>query len=339
MADLASAFLLHGDDGAKLDAALARLRERAEEEGGATGLEVFRPADGARAPDADALIGSIPAMSLTAGRRYLLAECVQGWSPADGRRVAEALADIPPETTVVLVARTTGRPSKPAADVIKVLAGAVKEVKGEVREYSAPGARKLPSWLVQEASVRGFRLAPDAAKLIIERLSGPDRRDLPSQVRLANELDRLALWAGAEGVVSAADIEEMVAGSAAAASYALADAIVEGDPERAVAIADRLLAQGEEITALVYRLAPRLRDSLRAAAMLAEGTSPKSVQSSLPMSPYAARVIVEKAARAEPERLRSATTALADLEAWTRGDAEYGDELALTLAVRRAATG
>jgi hypothetical protein len=34
---------------------------------------------------------------------------------------------------------------------------------------------------------------------------------------------------------------------------------------------------------------------------------------------------------------RGATEALADLEVWCRGGAEYGDELALTLAVRRAA--
>jgi hypothetical protein len=35
--------------------------------------------------------------------------------------------------------------------------------------------------------------------------------------------------------------------------------------------------------------------------------------------------------------LREATIALADLEVWCRGGAEYGDELALTLALRRAA--
>jgi len=35
--------------------------------------------------------------------------------------------------------------------------------------------------------------------------------------------------------------------------------------------------------------------------------------------------------------LRAATEALADLELWCRGGADYGDELALTLALRRAA--
>ena len=34
--------------------------------------------------------------------------------------------------------------------------------------------------------------------------------------------------------------------------------------------------------------------------------------------------------------LRMASEALAQLERWCRGDADYGDELALTLALRRA---
>ena len=37
--------------------------------------------------------------------------------------------------------------------------------------------------------------------------------------------------------------------------------------------------------------------------------------------------------------LRLATEALADLELWCRGGADYGDELAFTLALRRAAAG
>jgi hypothetical protein len=35
--------------------------------------------------------------------------------------------------------------------------------------------------------------------------------------------------------------------------------------------------------------------------------------------------------------LSDATEALADLEVWCRGGTDYGDELALTLALRRAA--
>ena len=56
--------------------------------------------------------------------------------------------------------------------------------------YAAPKARDLPRWLVAEAARRGFELDPDAAALLVERMGD-------GTARLATELDRLALWAGA----------------------------------------------------------------------------------------------------------------------------------------------
>jgi hypothetical protein len=49
---------------------------------------------------------------------------------------------------------------------------------------------------------------------------------------------------------------------------------------------------------------------------------------------YALSSRIRRSGRAD---LHGATEALADLEVWCRGGADYGDELALTLALRRAA--
>ena len=55
-------YLIAGTDAAKIDAALARLRARAEAEGGPGSLEDYSPASGSSAgPDADALLAAIPA--------------------------------------------------------------------------------------------------------------------------------------------------------------------------------------------------------------------------------------------------------------------------------------
>ncbi len=48
-------------------------------EGGAGALEAFEAAEGRGAPDHEALLGSLPAMSLTGARRYLLADGVERW--------------------------------------------------------------------------------------------------------------------------------------------------------------------------------------------------------------------------------------------------------------------
>ncbi len=55
------------------------------------------------------------------------------------------------------------------------------------------------------------------------------------------------------------------------------------------------------------------------------------------MHPYAAKQLVRRLQDAELADLHEATIALADLEVWLRGGADYGDELALTLALRAAA--
>ena len=64
---------------------------------------------------------------------------------------------------------------------------------------------------------------------------------------------------------------------------------------------------------------------------------PQQVESSLKMHPYAAKQLVSRLRNADLAGLRLAIEALADLELWCRGGADYGDELALTLALRRAA--
>jgi len=57
------------------------------------------------------------------------------------------------------------------------------------------------------------------------------------------------------------------------------------------------------------------------------------------MHPYAARMLVRSVRNTSALELRAATCAVADLEWWTRGGSDYPDDVALTLAVMRAARG
>jgi DNA polymerase-3 subunit delta len=319
--EMRSLYLIAGTDGAKIDATRARLRARAEREGGAAALEAFEPREGRGAPDHEALLAAIPAMSLTASRRYLLVDGVERWRDRQLDAVAAALGDLPPDLTVVLIAR-----AKAPAKLLR----AVREANGEVHEFEAPRAADMPRLLVAAAKRLDFRLEPAAARVLVERMGA-------NPVRLGHELERLALWAGQGGEVTVTDLEAMVADTSEAAVWALSDALLERDPARALSIAERLIAQGENVTGLVYGLASRLRKACAAVAQLEEGVPPKRVESSLGMHPYAAKQLVARLREASLDELREATIALADLEVWCRGGADYGDELALTLALRRAA--
>jgi len=320
-AEMRSLYLIAGTDGAKIDATRARLRARAERDGGAGSLQIFEAGESRGAPDHEALLAAIPAMSLTESRRYLLADGVERWRDAQLEAVAAALGELPPDLSVVLIARDKA-PAK--------LAKAVKAAEGEIHEFEAPKAREMPRALVAEAKRLGFALDQRAAHMLVDRMG-------TSSQRLHNELERLALWAGEGGEVTAADLDAMIADTSEEAVWTLSDALLERDPAAALRIAERLISQGENVTGLIYGLASRLRKACAAAAMLEEGMPPAQVESKLGMHPYAAKQLVRRLGNVEVDELREATIALADLEVWCRGGADYGDELALTLALRAAA--
>jgi DNA polymerase III delta subunit len=321
------AYLIAGTDESKIDAAVGRLRARAEADGGPGALEVFAPPAGSSAgPDAEALAAAVPALSLTSTHRYLLADGVERWSAKQAEPVIAALETLPPETTVVLVARE----SPPKQTAAKRLVDAVEATGGEVLRYAAPKPRDLPRWLVAEARRRGFELEPAAATLLVERLG-------EGTVRLATELDRLSVWAQPDGSVGVADLEAMIADTSEQVVWALSDAIVDQDPATAVDAAERLASQGESVTGLIYQAAKRLREANLAVEALEAGTPAKEVERSLPMHPYAAKLLVGRVRERSRSELRAAACAIADLEWWTRGGSDYPDRVALTLAVRRAA--
>jgi DNA polymerase-3 subunit delta len=316
-------YLIAGSDGAKIDATRSRLRARAEREGGSAALEVFEPGEGRGMPDQEALLAAIPAMSLMESRRYLLADGIERWRDKQMGPVLEALGELPPDLTLVLICR-----DKPAAKLVK----AVKAAGGEVHQFEAPKAREMPRVLVGEAQRLGFRLDPAAARMLVERMGA-------NSVRLGNELERLASWAGAGGEVDAGALTEMIRDTSEAAVWSLSDALIEGDAAAAMRIGERLIGQGENVTGLIYGLASRLRSACLAAAQLEEGISPAQVEASLKMHPYAAKQLVRRLEGTDLANLRTAMETLADLELWCRGGADYGDELAFTLALRRAAAG
>jgi DNA polymerase-3 subunit delta len=318
--EIKPAYLIAGTDEAKIGRARARLRARAEGEGGPGALELFEAGEGRRAPDAEALLASLAAISLIASRRYLLADGVEGWGKGDTERVAGALGDLPPDTTVALIAR-----GKPPSSLKK----AVEAAGGELLLYDAPKGRALPKQLVAEARELGFGLDPEAARALVERLG-------PRPQRLRTELERLALWAGEGGRVGADDLAAMVSDTSEQAIWTLADALVEGDEAETLRVAERLVSQGEALPRIVYSLAPRLRHALRAARELEAGRPPKQVAEGLSMHPYAARMLVSKVKGRPPAEIDAAIRALADLELWSRGGSDYAEGVALTLALRRA---
>jgi DNA polymerase-3 subunit delta len=144
------------------------------------------------------------------------------------------------------------------------------------------------------------------------------------QQRLLRELEKLALEVEIEGDtqrVSVQDIERRAAHSAEWRSFALADALVGGDSGAATLAYLRVRRQGERLAGLTYLMAQRVREALVLALRLQAGESLAEVRRGLRMPPQAAERFVADIARTDPDQLRKALGALADLELDSRGGA------------------
>ena len=71
----------------------------------------------------------------------------------------------------------------------------------------------------------------------------------------------------------------------------------------------------------------------KAISLLDSGTPPNRIGSELKLPPFIVRQVMDAARNSSLDSARDAAIALADLELWTRGGAEYPEDLALDLAL------
>jgi len=318
MAELRPAYLIHGDDHGAVAERRAGLRALSEgQEGGGASVELLEGDAAAPAGVAQALA----AMTLAIGRRVIIVEGVERWRQAEvEQHLLGAMGRMPPETTLALFAREEARAKAPAA-----VHEAVKRAGGQVVAQMNVKPWELARWAREQAARMGLALDSAAAKALVAQVG-------ERQQRLLRELEKLALSTGCAGAggeqeqaarrpVGVQDIELRAAYSAEWRAYGLADALVGGDRREATLAYLRLRQQGERLPGLMYVMAQRLRDALAIALRLHAGESVAEIKRGLRMPARAAERFVADVARTDPDRLRGALAALADLELDSRGGA------------------
>jgi len=307
--DLKPAYLIHGDDHGAVAERRAGLRTLVErQEGGSASIELLEGEAATPAGVADALA----AMTLAMGWRVLIVEGAERWREADvTKHLAGALAEVPPETTLAIFAREEARAKVPAA-----LHALVKRAGGQISAQMTIKPWEMAKWAREQATRLGITLDAAAAKALVAQVG-------ERQQRLLRELEKLALESSGDGseVIGAQEIELRAAHSTEWRAYALADALVGADGREATLSYLRLREQGERLAGLSYLMAQRLRDAVAVALRLQAGESVSEIKRGLRMPSRAAERFVADVARTDPERLRAALAALADLELNTRGGA------------------
>ena len=155
-----------------------------------------------------------------------------------------------PGTVVVFEASRFGFEGEEKAKVERVqkfYAGIPDQV--EFRPYSPESSRRLAQDLARQA---GLQIGISELGLLIDVLGG-------DAARIASEIEKLRLYAGAGRKVTAEDIRELVPNAQAATIFALVAALGRGDRKRSFESLEVLLREGEYLPLALTFLATQFR--------------------------------------------------------------------------------
>jgi DNA polymerase-3 subunit delta len=102
-------------------------------------------------------------------------------------------------------------------------------------------------WVLETAAEQGVKVEPDAARELVDAV-GAD------MMMIANELEKLMLYAGERKRVSLGDVETMILAAKQRSLYELTDAISSKDKKRALEVLEAILSSSEGEDAAIGHL-------------------------------------------------------------------------------------
>jgi DNA polymerase-3 subunit delta len=320
---LKPAYLLTGSDRPKIATAMSRLRARFAPE--ATELvnaqEVSGP-DVAALCNAGSLFGDTRLVVVDGvdGRRTNEGRLTNGWKAADVKAIEDYLRSPAPATVLALVAEEL----KKDAALAKACAKA-----GEVLAYDVP-KRNLAHWVSQRFEQAGARAEPEACAALVH-LVGENYH------QLANEIDKLAIWARGEPI-GEREIAMLVAAVAETPTFELTDAWGRRDVGATLDASETIFErEGRPRRDTAPRLAGALVNHVafarRCQRLAAEGVRAREAASTLKRHPYYVEKVFAQAANYSEEELRGATVRLARLDHALKGGSKLTPDLELQRAL------
>lgn len=216
----------------------------------------------------------------------------KGAANADGLagRFAAILQEAPDEVVLILWERGEVRAGNPLLQVVKK--------RGSVEEFKPPRGLALERWITDRAREQGVRLQPDVPALLATYV-GEDPEVL------AEELDKLATYAGPGGLVSEATVRLLTPQLTQSVAFDLIQAMGQRDGARALTLLRRLLAGGEKTYAIVGLLGWQVRSLLQVQALGRQRLGPAAIAERLGMKEFAVRKTQDSLRHYSAEGLRA----------------------------------
>lgn len=242
-----SAVLLFGEEPLLIEESARGIRESAREQGFTDRI----PLSAESGFDWGKLTGSSRTLSLFSERRLIELRLPTGKPGDAGTQAFVDYCDAPDEDVCLLV--ITGRLDARAkqAKWVKAL-----ESAGWVVEHRALNPGQFKSWFRRRLQDQGLRLDGETIDGLCHFLEG-------NLLAAAQEVDRLALFAGPDGHVDADAVSRGLVDHARFNVYALTDACLAGDARKALRVLTVLRSEGTEPVLVSWALARELRALVR----------------------------------------------------------------------------
>jgi DNA polymerase-3 subunit delta len=181
---------------------------------------------------ADKILTMAQALPFLGSGRLVIVRNVNELSTEQQKKLAAAMATVPPTNHVLLVTGDAGPGSKPVK-LVPTLQKAIEE-QGTAYECAVLNEDDAAQWVKKALVEWGQTIEPAALNLLLTR-TGTELR------RLQIEVDKLSLMIGDRGTIRAQDVELMTPRQAEESVFHLADAVASRDAARAVSILSDLL--------------------------------------------------------------------------------------------------
>jgi DNA polymerase-3 subunit delta len=195
--------------------------------------------------------------------------------------LAAYLPRVPANTLLILV-----EPVAPPKS--GVLAKALDEAGARVKAFATLAGPPLVRWIEERARASGADIAGEAAALLATFV-GSDLR------ALANEIAKLAAYAGPGRTIAPADVTLLVSQAGEASVFELVDAIGQGNRRTALSALHTLLEHGERPERIMVMVGRQVRLLLQVKDLLGGGAAQDAIGRELGLSPYPLRKLVEQA--------------------------------------------
>jgi len=212
--------------------------------------------------DTAELLSDLNTCPLAAGRRIVGIRRLERSNKRDMKKWAAYCAE-PAEWNLLVLQITSSKP------LTKDLEKAIE--KGtQIVDSSAVKAKEMPSWAAKGLKSRG----KSGSKEVHAALAAGADGDL---IRLRNELEKISLYLGDRKKVVMEDVETIGSALHDASTFALGDAIAEGNLARSLQLANKIVLAGESPAALLASITWHTRRLATIQDLSSRGATPQEV--------------------------------------------------------------